>query len=129
VRLCDALGWSRGHAPAGTKADRDVLQPAPALTASAEDASAYANDVCARVRLFVDDDPGGLARWVQSVQVEGDGATTKILVTFAPTQRRDPHRWMIWDETNPFNEPWCPPSEVSSEIGIAIAEMLRSATP
>jgi hypothetical protein len=89
------------------------------------DPYAYALEVRKGVQRFVGEGPEAMIARVRAVEPEGEGRAIHVVVTFTTSDALVSERWAIWDEANPFEQTWCPAYEVSSEIGIELAEMLR----
>jgi hypothetical protein len=91
-----------------------------------QDPDEYGNEVRARVEQFVAESDVGQTGRVRRVELQGAGDTMTVVVSFTMRAGALSQEWPIWDETNPFNAPWVPAFEVSEEISIEIAELLRN---
>lgn len=89
-------------------------------------AAQYAADVRARVERFVRELGLDTAGRVRAVELDGADRATAVVVRIVRSGAVTELRWPIWDASNPFDEPWCPPHEVSSDIVVEPDESVRN---
>ena len=90
------------------------------------DPAAYAADVRDRVQRYVDEPRLTENRRVLRVDVSGSGKATQLVIAFTTAEGPAIVKWAIWDESNPFDEEWAPPCEISGDISIELGEILRT---